>query len=71
MSVVLAWVGVTTSCDGPTVFFQTDDAVLDTLEDIVAEVCTDGVQNGDETDIDCGGSCLPCGDGGTCGQGSD
>jgi len=24
--------------------------------------CDDGVQNGDETDIDCGGSCRPCSD---------
>ncbi|BBO67258.1 hypothetical protein DSCA_11880 [Desulfosarcina alkanivorans] len=25
-----------------------------------APTCSDGVQNGDETGIDCGGSCLPC-----------
>ncbi|MFO7567894.1 MAG: hypothetical protein R6X02_34960 [Enhygromyxa sp.] len=24
--------------------------------------CTDGVKNGDETDVDCGGGCDPCGD---------
>lgn len=24
--------------------------------------CTDGRQNGDETDVDCGGSCTPCAD---------
>ncbi|MGS0526122.1 hypothetical protein ACU8V7_14120 [Zobellia nedashkovskayae] len=23
--------------------------------------CSDGIMNGDETDIDCGGSCTPCG----------
>ena len=28
--------------------------------------CSDGVQNGDETDIDCGGSCPPCGSGSSC-----
>jgi len=28
--------------------------------------CTDGMQNGDETDIDCGGSCPRCGDGRDC-----
>ena len=22
--------------------------------------CTDGIQNGDETGVDCGGSCTPC-----------
>ncbi len=27
--------------------------------------CTDGIQNGDETGIDCGGSCAPCSTGGT------
>lgn len=24
--------------------------------------CSDGIMNGDETDIDCGGSCTPCGE---------
>jgi hypothetical protein len=28
--------------------------------------CTDGVRNGDETDIDCGGSCPPCTSGQAC-----
>jgi hypothetical protein len=28
--------------------------------------CTDDQQNGDETDIDCGGSCPPCNDGSNC-----
>ncbi len=27
---------------------------------IVIATCDDGVQNGDETDVDCGGSCTPC-----------
>lgn len=26
--------------------------------------CNDGIQNGDETGVDCGGSCAPCGGGG-------
>ncbi|MFN3199693.1 MAG: hypothetical protein ACE366_14905 [Bradymonadia bacterium] len=25
-----------------------------------APACDDGVGNGDETDVDCGGSCAPC-----------
>lgn len=25
-----------------------------------APTCTDGIRNGDETDVDCGGSCPPC-----------
>lgn len=33
--------------------------------------CADTVQNGDETDIDCGGSCDPCVDGQGCGAGED
>jgi hypothetical protein len=28
--------------------------------------CDDGIQNGDETDVDCGGSCAPCADGKMC-----
>jgi hypothetical protein len=28
--------------------------------------CNDGLHNGDETDLDCGGSCDPCGDGAGC-----
>ena len=33
--------------------------------------CTDGVANGDETDVDCGGSCPSCESGGSCLQNSD
>jgi len=29
-------------------------------DDQVAATCSDGVQNGDETGVDCGGSCTPC-----------
>src|SRR5262245_33697920 len=32
----------------------------------VASSCTDGVQNGAETDVDCGGACSPCADGKGC-----
>ncbi len=28
--------------------------------------CTDGIQNGNETGVDCGGSCAPCNTGGGC-----
>lgn len=38
----------------------------------VAPSCADGLHNGQETDIDCGGpSCPPCGPGGDCQTGSD
>jgi predicted outer membrane repeat protein len=33
--------------------------------------CDDGVQNGDETDVDCGGSCDPCGEGAACVEDDD
>lgn len=33
--------------------------------------CSDGDLNGDETDVDCGGSCSPCDDGKTCSEPSD
>lgn len=33
--------------------------------------CDDGLRNGAETDVDCGGSCSPCPTGDTCLQGSD
>jgi hypothetical protein len=34
--------------------------------------CTDGVKNGSETDVDCGGgTCSPCANGDTCAVGSD
>lgn len=33
--------------------------------------CTDGIQNGDETGVDCGGSCSPCQSGEVCGEGSN
>lgn len=31
-----------------------------------SSTCTDFVQNGDEEGVDCGGSCLPCGQGTAC-----
>ncbi|MEM9458200.1 MAG: hypothetical protein AAGF11_28755 [Myxococcota bacterium] len=40
------------------------DPVLDVCED---PSCVDGLQNGEETDVDCGGpDCAPCGDGQMC-----
>ncbi|TLP81881.1 DUF4856 domain-containing protein [Maribacter sp. ACAM166] len=32
----------------------------DTDPPVVEPTCTDGIQNGDETGVDCGGSCTPC-----------
>ena len=36
-----------------------------------ADTCHDRVLDGDETDVDCGGSCRPCIGGATCAQASD
>ena len=33
--------------------------------------CADRVKNGDETDVDCGGSCGPCAEGRSCKAGAD
>ncbi|HZR81485.1 MAG TPA: hypothetical protein VFD92_10355 [Candidatus Binatia bacterium] len=33
--------------------------------------CSDGVRNGSETDVDCGGACAGCALGGQCGAGAD
>ena len=33
--------------------------------------CGDGVLNGDETDVDCGGSCAGCGEGKICEEPAD
>ncbi len=38
---------------------------------VPAASCMDGVKDGDETDMDCGGSCVPCADGKACGAPAD
>jgi hypothetical protein len=41
-------------------------------DDSVCSSCSDGVQNGDESDVDCGGTdCSPCWGGESCGGASD
>ena len=48
------------------------DAGADPGTDDAASPCSDGVQNGDESDVDCGGGdCLPCSDYATCRSGDD
>jgi hypothetical protein len=42
-----------------------------TTEGTCVPTCSDGDQNGDETDIDCGGSCSGCATGDTCSVASD
>ncbi len=51
------------------------DATASTTPDAaLAEGCSDGVKNGDETGVDCGGTCAPakrCADGAACRSGND
>jgi cysteine-rich repeat protein len=49
------------------------DAVDDgTSTDVeITESCDDGILNGDETDLDCGGSCAPCALRSSCESGAD
>ncbi len=42
-----------------------------TTKKCLSPSCTDSVKNGDESDVDCGGSCHGCGDGKGCSAGSD
>ncbi|SIP94187.1 hypothetical protein [Maribacter ulvicola] len=39
---------------------SSDDNDPDNGPDAVSPTCTDGIKNGDETGVDCGGSCTPC-----------
>lgn len=48
------------------------DCASNRCEDSVCTSCGDGVQNGDESDVDCGGSdCSPCWGGESCGGPTD
>jgi hypothetical protein len=47
------------------------DGGLCTAHFCVAATCTDGVKDGNETDVDCGGTCPACGTGAHCEKGSD
>ena len=48
-----------------------NDAGHDTRVDAPEVSCADGLHNGDETDVDCGGSCPPCAEGLQCNEPSD
>ncbi len=41
-------------------FYFDDFRIVDYNSGAPVETCTDGIQNGDETGVDCGGSCTPC-----------
>ncbi|HEY1585426.1 MAG TPA: hypothetical protein VGH63_07025, partial [Polyangia bacterium] len=42
------------------------DMAMNDLAGTDSPLCHDGVQNGDETDVDCGGTCAPCATGSVC-----
>lgn len=63
----------TTTTSGPGTESDTDVTATDTTTDTDTDgpTCEDGLQNGDESDVDCGGSCLPCADGLLCNDAPD
>ncbi len=48
-----------TPCEEDTYIGEVEDYTI-RIEGVATPSCTDGIQNGDETGIDCGGSCTPC-----------
>ena len=49
----------------------TDAAEPDLAMQLVPAACANGVLDGDETDVDCGGTCAACGTGKGCKAGKD
>lgn len=62
-------------CEVGQACFDADDCVTGLCNQLTslcaADACSDGILNGDETDVDCGGSCEACTPGRTCAGGSD
>lgn len=52
-------IGFLMAASGSTEAIYIDDVSIVTMA-VVTPTCSDGVQNGDETGVDCGGSCAPC-----------
>lgn len=40
--------------------YEPDSVSLEEIQGFVEQSCTDGVQTGGETGLDCGGPCPPC-----------
>lgn len=53
-------------CDVPYVFTDGQDNLPWTIANGWTNACSDGIRDGDETNVDCGGSCQPCADGKSC-----
>lgn len=59
-------------CADGTMCTMDDDCLSTRCDGTTCTSCEDGVQNGDETDVDCGGSlCRPCFGGESCAVGTD
>lgn len=56
----------TTMSDGPGPIETSEQPPGPTSDSPAPSACFDGLQDGDETDIDCGGACPPCLPGGKC-----
>ena len=52
--------------DGCSTFCSIESGYVCIGEPSVCSSCSDGIKNGDETDVDCGGSCAPCSSGSDC-----
>jgi hypothetical protein len=55
-----------TSAPDPTASTEPEPATTEPATTDTRPTCDDGVQNGDETDLDCGGPCQPCAPGQAC-----
>ncbi|CAM1374000.1 conserved exported hypothetical protein [Tenacibaculum litopenaei] len=58
LRVSMKYNGVPTACENFN-YGEVEDYKI-TITEAAAPSCNDGIQNGDETGIDCGGSCAPC-----------
>ena len=67
----LALVGALADCDDAAKSNPADTMSLNDTEGDVTISCADGVKNGDETDVDCGGSCGVCAEGSACAAATD
>lgn len=52
--IVVSGIALLSSC------YEPDSVSLEDIQGFVEQSCTDGVQTGGETGIDCGGPCVPC-----------
>lgn len=66
---LIVWAGTEECDDGNT--DDTDGCTSQCTQGGRGPTCDDNMKNGDESDLDCGGSCTPCADGEACNGGGD